>query len=271
MQSGKCALCQRKRALVDSHLLPRALYKSLRNIDPDDRNPLLLNAKLLMRTSKQVSDYLLCTDCEKRIEQGGERWLLANRFHWPNSFPLQDELKSAQRVQRLGSGVIVRTGELSGIKTKQIVYFAASVFWRAAVHTWEGAHGGEHVLKLGSKYTEQLRLFLMSEAEFPVNAVLLVKVFSQRTEFANSMVFPYGERRNGCHLHRFIVPGIVFDILLGKEFPPEAPECCFLRGPGHPVFLMDDDRAIIGDVAKLMRTAVPRGKGFKSVQQKAMS
>jgi hypothetical protein len=41
------------------------LYKSLRNIDSDDQSPLFLNRNVFMRTSKQISDYLLCTQIEK--------------------------------------------------------------------------------------------------------------------------------------------------------------------------------------------------------------
>ena len=264
MKHGTCALCQKETNLAESHLLPKALYKSLRNIDPDDMNPLFLNRNVFMRTSRQIADYLLCTDCEGRFEQEGEGWLLANRFHWPDRFTLQDSLRSAPRMQALQTGVILRSDGLPEIEVEPIVYFAASVFWRAAVYTWQAPYEGDPVrLDFGPKYTEELRRFLLGEAEFPTHAVLLVKVFSTRSSWANSMVFPYGERRGEFHLYRFIVPGIVLDLLLGKKFPPEAPESCFLRGPGHPVFWMDDDRAIIQDAIKLLRTAVPKGKSFE--------
>src|SRR5205823_6029010 len=58
LKSGKCGLCHNEALLVNSHLLPRALYKSLRNIDPDDENPLFLNRDVFLRTSTQISDYL---------------------------------------------------------------------------------------------------------------------------------------------------------------------------------------------------------------------
>jgi hypothetical protein len=264
VKPGKCALCRNEALLVDSHLLPRALYKSLRNIDPDNENPLFLNSNAFMRTSRQISDYLLCKDCERRFEEGGEGWLLANRFHWPDAFPLQDSLRSGPRIQSLETGGIIQAGGLEGIDVNRIVYFATSVFWRAAVHTWRAPYGGGPVaLDFGPKYTEELRRFLLGQAEFPADAVLLVRVFSKRSNWANSMVFPYGERRETFHQYRFIVPGIVFDLLLGMKFPPEAPESCFLRGPCHPVFWMDDDRAIIQDALKLLRTAVPKGRSFE--------
>ena len=61
---GVCGLCRDQRALQDSHLFPAALYKILRDPDRPNPNPGMVTRNHAGTTSRQVSAYFLCWDCE---------------------------------------------------------------------------------------------------------------------------------------------------------------------------------------------------------------
>jgi hypothetical protein len=70
---GRCGLCQEVRALRESHLLPKALYKLARDPSRANPNPVLLAAGRASATSRQIADRFLCDDCEQRFSDRGER------------------------------------------------------------------------------------------------------------------------------------------------------------------------------------------------------
>jgi hypothetical protein len=102
-----------------------------------------------------------------------------------------------------------------GAGVDQYLYFAASVFWRAAARSW--VHDGETIpqLRLGP-YEDQLRRYLLDELPFPETARLFVHVWIEdRADFTT--VFPTGARApDGTHRHKFTIPGILFILFVGK-------------------------------------------------------
>src|SRR5262249_56303002 len=73
---GQCGLCQEVRALRESHLLPKALYKLARDPSRANPNPVLLAAGRASATSRQVAQRFLCDDCEQRFSDRGERYVV---------------------------------------------------------------------------------------------------------------------------------------------------------------------------------------------------
>ena len=67
-----CKLCQKEKDLFKSHLMPAALYALC---DAPDSRPVRVAADVVMQTSRQVQDYLLCAACEDALNKGGESWL----------------------------------------------------------------------------------------------------------------------------------------------------------------------------------------------------
>src|SRR5262245_63849308 len=84
---GVCALCRRQRELRDSHLLPAAIYKLLRDPQRPNPNPVMVTRKLAGTTSWQVKARLLCDECEQQFSRKGERYVLAQCAR-RNQFPL---------------------------------------------------------------------------------------------------------------------------------------------------------------------------------------
>src|SRR5271170_3327145 len=87
---GTCRLCKTKNVeLQDSHLMASAFYK---HILKADATPVSASPTKALQTSKQISDYLLCTVCEGRFNKGGEEWVLENYYRLKGSFPIQEAL-----------------------------------------------------------------------------------------------------------------------------------------------------------------------------------
>jgi hypothetical protein len=90
-----CRLCFQNSTLQNSHLLPGSAYKYLRIVGERCKsNPLFLSAKMLVQTSQQVSDFLLCSKCEDRFNNCGERWSLSHCDRGRGRFRLREILSS---------------------------------------------------------------------------------------------------------------------------------------------------------------------------------
>jgi hypothetical protein len=94
MISGVCKLCQPQKELQSSQFLSAALYKSLLNPEETNLSPYLMSATKTMESSRQIKDYVLCADCERRFNENGERWVLANMAR-EGKFPLREMLRKA--------------------------------------------------------------------------------------------------------------------------------------------------------------------------------
>jgi hypothetical protein len=117
----------------------------------------------------------LCRACEQRFNNKGERWVLQNCFRCAGEFKILDVLKTARPITPLDDGAIYAGAQVSDVNVDALVYFAASVIWRAAARHWD-SHDIGNQLSLGP-YKEDFRLYLLGEAEFPKNAAVWVNVW----------------------------------------------------------------------------------------------
>jgi hypothetical protein len=170
---GRCALCKGDGVeLQKSHLVPAGAFRRLRD---DNRHPALITRGKMIETARQTWAHLLCRSCEQRLATRGEAWVLANGLQSDRvTFPLLQHLmatKAATAEPTLG----IFQPQISGqYDPSAIAYFAASMFWRASAHSW--GQPDLYPIRLGSKYGEQLRLFLMDHGPFPERALLLTVV-----------------------------------------------------------------------------------------------
>jgi hypothetical protein len=264
MPVGTCALCRQTKDLQDSHFLPKAFYKLLLGLGKaagqKNANPVALNEDIAFRTSAQVTDYLLCRDCEDLFSKHGEKWMVEHCWRSASDFPLRTTLKKAAPVLTVGGDdVFDGAAALGTSDISQLVYFAASVFWRGAVHQW-GAVGGKKPVKLNlGTHEEALRLFLLAQGKFPSDAALLVNVSSSTDDGANELVlFPW-KSNNGPPFdqYRLLIPGVAFRLFLGT-IPKELMFLSITRDPSHPILLGSHD-LILADGKKLADKATPKG------------
>jgi uncharacterized protein YlaI len=76
MRRGKCELCHRVRDLHDSHFLPKAGYKRAREASLTNPNPVVISAGKLKQSSAQIRNLKFCGECESRLNNGGEKWVV---------------------------------------------------------------------------------------------------------------------------------------------------------------------------------------------------
>ena len=66
---GTCKLCLQEKELQDSHLIGRGIYRLIRREQGED--PIVMTPEIVLQTSRQVSDYVFCKDCEQKFSEGG--------------------------------------------------------------------------------------------------------------------------------------------------------------------------------------------------------
>jgi hypothetical protein len=99
-------------------------------------NPVFINDKLEKQLPSQASAYLLCEECEKRLCENGEKWVLEHCYRGRGSFALHDTLLKYSPYARVDGFMGFDVATVRDIDSNKLSYFAASVFWRSAVHDW---------------------------------------------------------------------------------------------------------------------------------------
>ncbi len=170
MPTGICKLCLTERDLHDSHYIPASLYRRIRKLAGAD--PIIMTPKLVVTSSRQIHDYVLCADCEHRLNVGGEKYIgdiSASGRH----FPLRDMLSNGT-PSPLGP-FLCYSGKQIGVDVQKVAYFAVSMVWRGAVHAWKTVDRQTSQLTVSS-HLEGMRRFLMGEIALPAEIGLQVIV-----------------------------------------------------------------------------------------------
>lgn len=258
MPVGKCGLCGTSGDLQDSHLLPKSVYKRLRKaIELDGHNnpnPVVVNADVTMASSNQVTDYFLCKACEQRFNSFGEKWIAENCWQPDNTFPLRDILKAAKPVHVQSDGLqFYEAGAIKELELEKIVYFAASVFWRAAAHEFTAVLGSKPQRLVLGPYEAELRNFLLGNSRFPKHAALVVTISSETDEGANELaLFPFLRNKSpGATEYALVVPGVGFQLFVGSSIGNELAALCIATGARHLILLGSFER-FLRDMWKLI-------------------
>jgi hypothetical protein len=236
---GKCALCHGEGLeLQNSHFMPAGVYRVVRNEAEENPNPILFHSEAAAQTSKQITDFLLCRACEKRLSEKGENYFL--KCCWRrDGFRLHAILDAATPSVVFDRLKIYAAAKFLEINVAALTYFAASMFWRDSVHHWKtGNHMSERI-ELGP-YEEALRQYLVGDADFPQDCVLWVSVPDHVTPFSGVSLTPYGGRQiRGFRCYKLVVLGVGFLLFVGRNLPKEIREPCFVRGTGNPIAKTD--------------------------------
>jgi hypothetical protein len=214
-----------------------------------------------------VQDYLLCSDCEQRLGTD-EQWVVEHCYRGPGEFKLQTTLRRSPVVERLTNGLVL-SAVSPDVDLTKIARFAASIFWRASVHTWI-IHG--HTLEgtpLGKKYEEDFRRYILGEAHFPASTALWVGV-SNEDNPALLVNAPVGAREATYHHHSFVIPGMVFDLFVGSRIPIHLERGCMVHGQQNPIYLLDN----LNDVMRQWATSFKNtrmSQGLKKLKEKDLA
>jgi hypothetical protein len=255
MKAGTCGLCRKLADLHDSHLLPSALYKFMKEPSLKNPNPIRIVPGVAVASSLEIRQHFLCAACEHRLNTAGEKWILANCAQPDGSFPLHDNLTAVSAIDTIGHVTLYRSKGVVGIEPEQISYFASSVFWRAAATDWRNHY---HRLELGP-YEERFRRYLLGEQPFPDNAALRV-VISSPPEAKLLAMLPMSDRIHGMRSHTFLIPGMILTLILAQHIPVELKRLALSPSPDYVIGVSDEMyRAWIRAIAGQVRSVEPKG------------
>lgn len=229
MRIGKCPGCLQSEQLVSSHLVSRAIYDYLRT---DDLHPIVAGGGRVRATTEQLQNELLCQECERMLNDGGESWMVGKFCTAERSFPLYDLLCQQTPIDTDADGGIFAARTNPAIDVQKISHFALGIFWKASLHPWEF---GE--ISLGP-YGETIRTWLRGETAFPRNVALNV-ILSEPSSAQIMMNPPYLTTEQPCHTFLFHVPGVLFRLSVGNQIPVAEKTLCFYSSTEHFIVVSD--------------------------------
>lgn len=250
----KCRLCLAEKDLCVSHLLPAAFYRRLRDNTSVNPNPVLINSTYSVQSSLQVTDHLLCENCEHLLSHNGEQYVIASAFDGQN-FPLQEALSKLKPAVSGPKIQAVACASVPSVDVDQLAYFALSVFWRAGAHEWHAKGGTTISIHLGRQYEEEFRVYLLGGSGFPGKAAIWVVVSSDPDPFP-AFCFPFGGRQAGYHRYRFAVPGIEFLLFVGNQIPENVRRMCSFSSPDRFIYVTSQvDQNTLNQLSRLASTS----------------
>ena len=268
---SRCGLCLQDRVLRKSHLMPKSLYKVLRNAFPESGKDLVFSSmeeRSSVYTDNQVVTPFLCDACEGILSRKGEQTVCRECHRGHGKFILRDEVKKASAILTEGGERWINPiKETTDLNSDVYLYFGASVIWRASAGKWPDSIGKTRG-SLGGKYQEELRRFLLGETGSPSKIYLVVYVDGDEDTIP-IMAFPTHKKYPGHHSHVFYIPGIKFSFIvgsvigaIGRAFKQEKTQVLFVEYS----FRKSRDYQTLADNTKTAVT--PRGRLAKDVKSR---
>jgi hypothetical protein len=233
MPLGLCELCLKQKDLQVSHLIPASAYRIIRK--SQGSAPVMLTAKRVGISSRQVTAHELCWECEQLFRQNGEDWVARHVFQG-TEFPLLNRLRVAMPDWEQPNH-IAYSGSACGIDTTKLAYFGASVLWRSSLRQWTIGSTETTTVDLGP-HQEPLRRFLHGEAQFPADGVVIVTVC---TDFESQGCFfsPCAIRDGIVRGYALLMLGVYFRFFLGPNVPSDFRKFCCVHSPRNRIVVAD--------------------------------
>jgi len=179
---GVCALCGATATLISSHYLAAAFSRRLHTeTGGKTLPPISLDAERAIYNCRQPQAKLLCDVCEHRFKVQGEDWVIECTCQKDLRFPLRDLLLRSTAVEQIGPTSAGRQADVycgsrvPALRHAEIIYFAASVFWRGWVFDWSRVSDHAQV-ELPPGLGLEFRNFLLGKSPFPTSVILHVEV-----------------------------------------------------------------------------------------------
>ncbi|WP_226978413.1 hypothetical protein [Vibrio navarrensis] len=233
MMDGVCSLCQKRGRLLDSHFMPKSVYRVISQGFPDAGQGMVWVSgrdKSAAYTSKQAKKHLLCSGCESRFSKFGEDIVLpfmARR----TGFPLATKIKKFKRFAAYN-------GEIWYFPSNDkiaysFMYFVVSMAWRMSITEWDSYGMPKTYGTIRQHYMDYLSSYLLgrNNENNSINLYLTVYVDNQHVDMP-MMGFPTVKNHDSYQHIVFNIPGIKFSLVVGD-----------LSGTGvKEIYSLNDDR-----------------------------
>jgi len=254
---GTCKLCRRDDLeLRDSHFIPAAILRALREDRLPNPNPVIVTSSLALTSSRPITDHILCEACEGAFSRGGEEWV-ANNIAQRDTFPLYDVLRPAQPLSEDDELVLYEGRAIDGLRRDQLGYFGLSIFWRSAAHRWPMTlrKSRPPQIELGP-FEEAIRSFLVGATEFPQDVALIVTLRPFDTQNLLATLPALARREGDYRLFKFLVPGIDYTLAIGHSLPDIVRQQCIVSSPLGLIAVSKDTSSYLGEhMRKALSTA----------------
>jgi hypothetical protein len=214
---GLCRLCSRDADLRNSHFMPKAAYRLLRDPNLKNPHPYMLRGNESVQTARQMTAYLFCERCEGRFSDQGESYVMRSCYRGSGKFLLRDALLRTKPLE-IGDEIdTYSASEAPDVRSDELAYF------------------------------EDFRRYLLGETEFPDQVSLYISVSS--LELLPLTAFPpVGKNAQGFHFYYFAIPGVTFRLFVGSRIPENLRRGCFVRSPQKLIYVTaKDDIANLSD------------------------
>ncbi len=234
MITGNCALCGSSAPLINSHFMPAALYQELNDPHGEIQHMIVVKPDVTRQDPSQISQPLLCQQCEIRFQQHGENWVLSRRYRSDGSFPLQKSLEAATPESTNADTRIYDVSKVEDVEVDQLIYFAASIYWRAAAANWATRAVSLPRIDFSPQLMTSLNDYLMGRSGFPSQLFLWVSVAEEKIPL-RLMTFPQRDSAFQDHgRYEFHIPGMMFQLFVKA---PQELDVLSLNNSPHRIML----------------------------------
>ena len=133
-------------------------------------------------------------------------------------------VQSAEQAHDDGYSVY-KISEDAGVNFGALAFFGASIIWRAAIYNW-----GRYLEQIDlGPYESKFRLYLRGDGDFPDDATIIVDISRPENRLKSAFGGLATIRGNMHFRHTFVIPGIIFELAVGKLVPSNIRHLCCLR------------------------------------------
>jgi hypothetical protein len=220
----------------------------------------------------QVKATLLCDVCEFRFKAHGEDCVIGCTARTDGGFPLRDLLLRSLPIEKVGPtpegrlAYVYAGSRIPEIRHTEVMYIAASVFWRGAAFDWSRV--SEHSqLQFPPELGPALRNYLLGSAPFPRSVLLQVEVAANPAVGRGTlgMIFPekiMARHPNGSSEPRgyfFMVCGMTFMLYFDIGRPAGLnTKALSIAEPPHIICLTDVRLAEVDAACRKMESTAKR-------------
>jgi hypothetical protein len=236
--------------------MPAGMYRRVR---PDEKNPhpIMVTRYGSRPSCDQVTDNVLCPECEGRFDRLGENYTLryaADR----DRFRLLEELEASKPSYSQKEWRGYSNADTPQIKRDELAYFALSVFWRAAAHRWPETNGKGFLngITLGKDNTEALRLFLLGEGPVPATMSLFFVVLTDHLSQGSFYLPTMTSRQNFCWGFGFFACGLMFNLNVGRRLEGKT-DICLMKSAAQWIWVRNGEAKTLEAFSSLIARQPP--------------